>query len=111
MSRPTRIEYEGALYHVMSRGVARMPVFVDDADRRDFLDKLGEVVDAGQLVVHAFCMMPTHYLCAAAHNKQDCLQSRDSDSANDLLNYAAGAGLCGLFFVLGRAGRLLRSWG
>jgi len=50
-------------------------------------------------------------LLKSQHYKQDCLQSRDSDSANDLLNYAAGAGLCGLFFVSGRAGRLLRSWG
>ncbi len=38
-----------------------MPVIVDDADRRDFLDNLGELVSTGQLVVHAFCMMPNHY--------------------------------------------------
>ncbi|MBI2837035.1 MAG: transposase [Acidobacteria bacterium] len=61
MSRPTRIECEGAPYHVMSRGVARMPVLVEDADRRDFLDRLGEGVGTCQLVAHAFCMMPSHY--------------------------------------------------
>ncbi len=33
MARPLRIEYEGALYHVTSRGNAREVIFVDDKDR------------------------------------------------------------------------------
>jgi putative transposase len=61
MSRATRIEYEGALYHVMARGVGRMATFRDDADRELFLDRVGLVVEEGGLVVHAFCLMPNHY--------------------------------------------------
>lgn len=42
--RATRIEFPGAFYHVMSRGVARMPTFLDDEDRRGFLALLGGLV-------------------------------------------------------------------
>ena len=61
MSRATRIEFEGACYHVMSRGVARMPTFRDDEDRRSFLEIVGDLVGRGALEVHAFCLMPNHY--------------------------------------------------
>lgn len=61
MSRATRIEYDGAIYHVMARGVARMPTFLDDEDRRSFLAVLGKLVEQGALEVHAYCLMPNHY--------------------------------------------------
>ena len=41
MPRQMRIEYPGAIYHVMSRGTAR-PIFLDDGDRHDFLKTLAE---------------------------------------------------------------------
>jgi len=37
MARPLRIEYEGAHYHVTSRGNERKAVFRDDTDREQFL--------------------------------------------------------------------------
>jgi hypothetical protein len=43
MARPLRIEFEGALYHVTSRGNARGDIFLDDQDRRRFLELMGEV--------------------------------------------------------------------
>ena len=61
MSRPLRIEFDGAVYHVMARGVGRMRTFVDDDDRRRFLDIVGEIVGRGDWVIHAFCLMPNHY--------------------------------------------------
>lgn len=71
MSRNTRVEFDGALYHVMSRGVARMPVFLADVDRMDFLDRVGTLVEAGDIVIHAFCLMPNHYhlLCETPHGR------------------------------------------
>ncbi len=42
MPRPLRIEYPGAMYHVMSRGDRREMIFLDDADRQSFLKTLGE---------------------------------------------------------------------
>jgi REP element-mobilizing transposase RayT len=52
---------EGALYHVTSRGNARMCVYTDDDDRNRFLDDLQRVVDQYRLACHAYCLMSNHY--------------------------------------------------
>ena len=44
MARPLRIEFEGALYHVTSRGNAGQEIFVDEEDRHAFLEILGDTV-------------------------------------------------------------------
>ena len=61
MTRPGRIEFEGALYHVTSRGDRREAIYEDDADRVQFLEILGEVVDRFNWVCHAYCQMGNHY--------------------------------------------------
>ncbi len=43
MSRPIRIEFSGALYHVSSRGDRREAIYEDDTDRERFLSVLGQV--------------------------------------------------------------------
>ena len=42
MPRQIRIEYAGAIYHVMNRGDQGEDIFFDDHDRRSFLKTLGE---------------------------------------------------------------------
>ena len=42
MARPLRIEYPGAVYHVMNRGLARQPVFGNPTDYETFLQILSE---------------------------------------------------------------------
>jgi putative transposase len=61
MSRPLRLQYEGAVYHLTSRGNARQKVFLDDTDRKKFLDVLSEVVSRYQWLCHAYCLMDNHY--------------------------------------------------
>ena len=61
MARPLRIEYPGAVYHVTSRGNARLPIFDSDKDRRSFLNILEEVVKRFNWFCHAFCLMDNHY--------------------------------------------------
>jgi len=61
MSRPLRLEYAGALYHLTARGNARQAIFVDGADRRLFLACLGEVVARFGWLCHAYCLMNNHY--------------------------------------------------
>ena len=45
MSRPLRIEFPGAVYHVTSRGDRREPIFRDDGDREMFLDILAHTLE------------------------------------------------------------------
>ncbi len=61
MARPLRIAFPGALYHLTSRGNARQPIFLADADRRAFLHRLGRVVEAHGWRCLAYCLMPNHY--------------------------------------------------
>ena len=61
MARKLRVEYPGAVYHVMSRGDRREPIFHDDPDREQFLATLGEACQKAVWAVHAFCLMPNHF--------------------------------------------------
>lgn len=64
MSRPLRIEYPGAVYHLMNRGSARQKVFLRSADYREFLKTISEANDLWGIEVFAYCLMPNHYhLC------------------------------------------------
>jgi len=61
MSRPLRIEYAEAVYHVTSRGNARKSIFRDNKDRGMLLNILGEVNDRYHWFCHAYCLMNNHY--------------------------------------------------
>jgi putative transposase len=61
MARPLRIEYEGAVYHVTSRGNAQQDIFLADSDRELFLEILGDTVKRFGWICHAYCLMTNHY--------------------------------------------------
>ena len=61
MSRPLRIEYPGALYHVTARGNARRDIVEDDHDRQAFVDLLAETVLTRRWRLYAYCLMDNHY--------------------------------------------------
>ena len=61
MSRPLRLEFSGALYHVTSRGDRREDIYEDDKDRKAFLSILDSVCDECNWVCHAYCLMSNHY--------------------------------------------------
>jgi putative transposase len=61
MSRPIRIEFPNALYHVTARGDRREDIFDDDVDRRGFLDTLTQVVEQFNWLCYAWCLMDNHY--------------------------------------------------
>ena len=61
MPRKLRIEYAGAIYHVMNRGDRREAVFLDDQDRDLFLKTLGEACQKTGWQVHAYCLMNNHF--------------------------------------------------
>lgn len=61
MSRPLRIEYTGAWYHVMNRGRRGENIFFEESDHDLFLILLRETSEMFDLCVSAYCLMPNHY--------------------------------------------------
>jgi putative transposase len=61
VARKLRVEYEGAIYHVMNRGDGGEKIFRDDFDRAGFVRALGEVCARTAWQVHAYCLMPNHF--------------------------------------------------
>ena len=61
MSRPIRIEFPGALYHVTARGDRREDIFDDDVDRQAFLDIFAQVVKQFNWLCYAWCLLDNHY--------------------------------------------------
>ncbi len=61
MARPLRIEFPGAIYHVMSRGNARQTVFRDDSDYQRLIKGLETVVGRLGWDLLCFVLMPNHF--------------------------------------------------
>jgi len=61
MTRKMRVEYPGAIYHIMSRGDRREDIFRNDVDRQDFIKTLAETCQKTGFQVHAYCLMSNHY--------------------------------------------------
>jgi len=61
MPRKPRIEFEGAVYHIVSRGNRQEPIFQDDQDCGIFLDTLDEACRRTGWRVHAYVLMGNHY--------------------------------------------------
>lgn len=61
MARKLRVQYPGAIYHLLNRGDRREDIFVNDEDRKSFLGALGEVCEKTGWEVHAFCLMSNHF--------------------------------------------------
>ncbi|MDA7509630.1 transposase [bacterium] len=64
MARKLRVEYAGAVYHLMSRGNGKQDIFLDAKDRKMFIKALGETCEKTGWRVTAFCLMGNHFhLC------------------------------------------------
>ncbi len=77
MARPLRIEYPGAIYHVMARGNARQAIFTDDADRQKLLKNLEDTVLRCGWELFSFVFMPNHihlFLCTPRPNLSGGMQ-------------------------------------
>ena len=61
MARRPRLQFPGAVYHVMSRGNRKSAIFTTDDDRRRFMNVLGEVAQTYHVRVYAALLMDTHY--------------------------------------------------
>lgn len=61
MPRKARLEFDGAVYHLLDRGDRREAIFRDDRDRAMFLATLGRVCERTGWRVHAWVLMTNHY--------------------------------------------------
>lgn len=61
MSRPLRIEFPGAFYHVIQRGIERRKIFHYDKDYERFLTYLSLAHRSYGIHIHTYCLMPNHY--------------------------------------------------
>ena len=61
MTRPLRLEFPGALYHITSRGNRREDIYLADDDRKAYLSTLANVCERFNWIVHAYCLMGNHY--------------------------------------------------
>ena len=64
MSRPLRIEYENAFYHIVQRGIEKKAIFKTDKDKQRFLRYLEQSFDRYQSIFHAYVLMDNHYQCS-----------------------------------------------
>jgi putative transposase len=61
MSRPLRIEYPNAWYHILNRGRRGELIFIDKKDYYRFIDLLKDTSEQWNLRIVAYCLMPNHY--------------------------------------------------
>jgi len=92
MARSVRIQYAGAVYHVMCHGNRREAIYRDEKDREMFLTTLAEMCERTGGVVHSYVLMGNHYhlfwetlegdLVAghrAGERRSECAAHRDSE--------------------------------
>ena len=60
MPRYPRALSESGIYHVMIRGVNKMPIFLDQDDNTRFLDTLIRMKSEGEYTLYAYCLMKNH---------------------------------------------------
>lgn len=61
MPRQARIDAPGALHHIIARGIERRSIFDDDADRDNFLNRLGQVLSDTHTSCYAWALIPNHF--------------------------------------------------
>jgi len=75
MARPWRIEYAGALYHLLSRGNHQQDIFLLDQDRRSFLKAIGEMSERYDVDIFAYVLMNNHYHLLLRTNRANLSKS------------------------------------
>ena len=61
MPRKSRIDAPGALHHVIGRGIDRRKIFSCKADYKDFLDRLGNILEDTKTPCYAWALIPNHF--------------------------------------------------
>ena len=60
MARQARVKSATGIYHVMLKGLDGRNIFLDDADRSTFMEKLKKAREIGGFELYAYCLMDNH---------------------------------------------------
>jgi len=74
MPRGPRVDFPGAVHHVYARGIEKRPIYIDDADRKSFLDRIGKNLPKWGVRCLAWSLMPNHFHLLLQSDK-GCLPS------------------------------------
>ena len=61
MPRQSRIDAPGALHHIIARGIERSEIFKDDADRENFVERFGKIMEDTETRCYAWALIPNHF--------------------------------------------------
>ncbi len=61
MPRKARIDAPGALNHIIVRGIEGRKIFKDNADRKSFIKRLGDILRDSQTPCYAWALIPNHF--------------------------------------------------
>ncbi|MEA3487284.1 MAG: hypothetical protein U9R20_06470 [Thermodesulfobacteriota bacterium] len=61
MPRKSRIDAPGALHHIIARGIERRRIFENNADRDNFLVRLGDILKETRTGCYAWALIPNHF--------------------------------------------------
>ncbi len=75
MARAWRIEYEGALYHVLSRGNEKQDIVVNDDDRKLFINTVSEMAERFEIDIYTYVLMDNHYHLLFRTNRANLCRS------------------------------------
>ena len=74
MTRPLRLSFENAFYHITSRGNRREKIFYSDWDKEVFLKRLKEMLIKYSMICQTYCLMDNHYHLFIKTNKPNLSQ-------------------------------------
>jgi len=61
MPRKARIDAPGALHHIICRGIEGRRIFQNVADRDDFVERLGNIINETETTCFAWALIPNHF--------------------------------------------------
>ena len=61
MPREARIDYPGALHHVVGRGIERRNIFKEKTEKNEFLRRLKSILSKNSMQCYAWCVMDSHF--------------------------------------------------
>lgn len=74
MPRGPRVDFPGAVHHVYARGIEKRPIYLDDVDRKSFLDRIDKNLPKWGMRCLAWSLMPNHFHLLLRSDK-GCLPS------------------------------------